>query len=156
MGMRLIAVGKRLPEWVYTTFNEYRKRLPDAYKLELTEVTPAARSRSATAATAVRKESEAIRNLLPSQAFIVLLDEKGQQFTSNELAENMEKWLENGRNLCFIIGGADGVDEVLRQKADITWSLSALTFPHALARIMLAEQIYRSWTIHSRHPYHRE
>lgn len=154
--MRLISVGKRLPDWVYTVFAEYNKRLPNAYKLDLTEVSAAARSRSVPVATTIQKEAEAVHRQLPAQAFIVLLDEKGCRFTSTGLATSLEKWQKTGKNICFIIGGADGVDETLRQVADVTWSLSTLTFPHALVRVILAEQIYRAWSINNNHPYHRE
>jgi len=154
--MRLISVGKRLPDWVYTVFAEYNKRLPNAYKLDLTEVSATARSRSVAVATTIQKEAEAIHRKLPAQAFIVLLDEKGYRFSSTGLATSLEKWQKTGKNICFIIGGADGVDETLRQVADVTWSLSTLTFPHALVRVILAEQIYRAWSINNNHPYHRE
>lgn len=156
MSMRLISVGKKLPEWVYSSFREYNKRLPNEYRLELLELPHATKNKSASAESVLQKEADAIQKQLPSRAFTILLDERGSQYTSKELASSLEKWQESGKNICFIIGGADGVAANLHHSADITWSLSPLTFPHALVRVILAEQIYRAWSINSNHPYHRD
>lgn len=156
MSMLLIAVGKRLPDWVSNIFDEYNRRLPADYRLELLEVTPAGRNKTTNALQAMHREAQAIEKLLPAQSLRILLDEHGQQFSSIELAAAIGKWRQSGKTPCFIIGGADGIDDALRATADVTWSLSALTFPHALARVIVAEQVYRAWSINNQHPYHRE
>lgn len=155
MPMPLITVGKKLPDWVNATFFDYNKRLPHDYRLDLIELPAVTRTKSTSVAKAVQKETDAIRKKLPPGAFIILLDEGGRQYSSTELAACLAGWQETGKTPCFIIGGADGVDAGLQQSADICWCLSSLTFPHALVRVILIEQIYRAWSINANHPYHR-
>lgn len=156
MSMQLIAVGKRMPGWVNPVFNEYNRRLPPDYRLDLIEVSSANRTRSHDEGAALQKEAGAIQKSLPVRAFIILLDERGKHYSSVGLAADLEKWRNTGRNICFIIGGANGVDKSLQKQADVIWSLSSLTFPHAMVRVILCEQIYRAWSINRNHPYHRE
>ncbi len=154
MKIRLIAVGQRPPEWVTRGFTEYARRLPREMPLELTEVLPAARKGSAR--DRVRElESQRLLGQVGSRDWIVALDERGKTWSTLELAEKLDDWRMQGRDVTFLIGGADGLDEACLARADQVVSLSALTLPHALVRVVLAEQIYRAWTILTGHPYHR-
>jgi 23S rRNA (pseudouridine1915-N3)-methyltransferase len=156
MRSHLIAVGKRMPAWVTEGFNEYNKRLPRNLKLDLVEITPAVRGKTATSDKIMKDEASRIRAAMPEDSFAVLLDERGRQLNSQILAKKLGVWFLQGRDVTFVIGGADGLADDLKKSADMLWSLSSLTLPHALARVMLVEQIYRAWTILQKHPYHRE
>ena len=101
-------------------------------------------------------ECEQILSRIKPQEHVVLLDERGKQMTSKTLASSLSDWLADGRDLCFVIGGPDGVAAACRQRADMSWSLSDLTLPHGLARVLFAEQMYRAWSLQNGHPYHRE
>ncbi|MGH8119900.1 MAG: 23S rRNA (pseudouridine(1915)-N(3))-methyltransferase RlmH [Gammaproteobacteria bacterium] len=152
----LIAVGRRMPAWVTAGFTEYNKRLPRELCLKLIEITPAVRTKSTTTGKALAAEAQRIRDALPQDALVIALDEHGIQFNSQVLSRKIAAWNRQGRDLAFIIGGTDGIDGELKQTADLLWSLSTMTLPHALARIIVVEQIYRAWTILQNHPYHRE
>lgn len=156
MHINLITVGKRMPGWVRESFNEYNKRLPDEYHLNLVEITPTTRSKNKPATKVIAEEEKKIRDTIPKNSIIIALDEKGKQFNSNKLAEYLGLWGQQGRDLSLVIGGADGLAENFKKTADMLWSLSPLTLPHALVRVIVAEQIYRAWTIIQGHPYHRE
>ena len=156
MRSHLVAVGKRMPAWVAAGFNEYNKRLPRELHLNLIEISPVVRAKSATLRKALAEEARRIRAALPRETLVIALDEHGEHFDSNTLSRKITTWNRQGRDLAFIIGGADGLDAELKQTADMLWSLSTMTLPHALVRIIVAEQIYRAWTILQGHPYHRE
>ena len=156
MRSHLVAVGKRVPTWVTTGFNEYNKRLPKELRLDLVEIAPVVRSKSTTAQKIMTEEAKRIRAALPQNAMLITLDEHGTQFDSPTLSRKIESWSRQGQDLVFIIGGADGLGADLKQKTDMLWSLSPLTLPHALVRVIVVEQIYRAWTILQKHPYHRE
>jgi len=156
MRSHLVAVGKRMPAWVTAGFNEYNKRLPRELRLELIEITPAVRAKSTTTKKILTEESRRISDTMPDNALVIALDEHGMQFDSATLSRRIETWSREGQDLAFIIGGADGLDAGLKQTANMLWSLSPMTLPHALARIILVEQIYRAWTILQKHPYHRD
>ena len=145
-----------MPAWVVAGFNEYNKRLPRELHLNLVEIPPVVRTKSVPIRKAIVEEARRIREALPNEALVIALDEHGEQFDSNTLSRKMVTWHRQGRGLAFIIGGADGLDAELKQTADMLWSLSTITLPHALVRIIVAEQIYRAWTILQKHPYHRE
>lgn len=153
MHLRVIAVGRRLPAWVNRVFADYAERMPGPLRPELIELAPAGRGPPAR-----RREIETQRLLraVPAGARIVLLDEAGEQPSSAALAARLGAWQREGRDVALILGGADGVGEALIRAADERLSLSRMTFPHALARVVLAEQLYRAWTITTGHPYHRE
>ncbi len=114
------------------------------------------RTKSGDAARAIDKEADAILGKLGPDEQVVLLDERGTQLTSKNLAERLQAWQADGRDLTFIIGGPDGVSDRCRQRADFTWSLSDLTLPHGIARILFSEQLYRAWSLAAGHPYHRD
>ena len=156
MRSHLIAVGKRMPAWVTAGFNEYNKRLPRELHLNLVEIPPVVRTKSATTKKNLTEEARRIQAAIPDNALVIALDEHGVQFDSDTLSRKIETWSRQGQSLAFIIGGADGLDAGLKQSADMLWALSPMTLPHALVRVIVAEQIYRAWTILQKHPYHRE
>jgi len=152
----LVTVGKRMPDWVNTAFTEYNKRLPAELKLVLVEIAPAKRNKSTKSAAAVKEEMQRIHAALPRKAIKVVLDKNGRQLFSTSLSKKIDSWQQEGRDVALIIGGADGLNGDLLDSADFSWSLSRLTLPHALVRVIVAEQIYRAWSILKGHPYHRE
>lgn len=155
MHIRLIAVGSRQPGWVASAFDSYARRLPDQWRFRLETIATGSRSGGQDAQQATEAEGQKIlRQLKPSEQVIVL-DEMGKELSSAELAEKLNDWQNNGRDLSFIIGGPDGISEDCMQRADFRWSLSRLTLPHGLARVLFAEQLYRAWTLTTGHPYHR-
>ncbi len=156
MHIRLIAVGDRQPSWVDAAFDDYIGRLPKLWRFALHTVPVAKRRRSAAAAAAVAAEQQKIMAGLKPDDHVVLLDEKGEHTGSREFATRLEAWLAAGSDLCFIIGGPDGVGGQIRKRADFCWSLSRLTLPHGMVRVLFAEQLYRAWAISKGHPYHRE
>jgi len=152
----ITAVGTRMPNWVDEAFAEYQKRMPREARIRLLEIKPEKRDGGKTAQQAMAAEAERIAATLPKGALIIALDEHGKQFTSQALAQEMQKWLGAGRDASLIIGGADGLAPEIKARADLLWSLSPLTLPHGLVRVLLAEQLYRAQSILQNHPYHRE
>ncbi len=155
MHIRLIAVGDRQPVWVDDAFRNYAGRFPSQWKFRLDDIPTVRRSRNDKSKRAAESESELILARLGNDEQVVLLDEMGKQLTSERMATQRSDWQTDGRNLCFVIGGPDGVSEACRARADFVWSLSKLTLPHGLARVLLSEQLYRAWSLQSGHPYHR-
>lgn len=156
MKIRILAVGQKMPKWVSETFSNYNQRLSKNQQIELIEIPPVVRNKSITAEKAKETEGERILSKLKASEIIVLFDEKGKSITTKELAHSIQNWQMQGQDIALIVGGADGVSQQIKQKAMIKWSLSALTFPHPLVRVILAEQIYRAYSLLSNHPYHRE
>jgi 23S rRNA (pseudouridine1915-N3)-methyltransferase len=155
MHIRLIAVSDRQPSWVGDAFDEYAKRLPGQWRFRLDSVATARRSGERDTARAVAAEGQRILKQLKPTETVVLLDETGVELTSEGLAAQLHGWQTAGRDLAFIIGGADGVSDACKHRAELRWSLSRLTLPHGLARVVLAEQLYRAHTLLQGHPYHR-
>ena len=155
MHIRLLAVGERQPAWVDEAFRDYTGRYPPQWKFRLDVIATAKRSRSDDAQRAREAEGEQILGKIAANEQVVLLDEKGQQPASRDLAGRLSAWQADGRDLCFVIGGPDGVSQTCRGRADFVWSLSNLTLPHGLARVLFAEQMYRAWSLLTGHPYHR-
>lgn len=151
MRVRIFSVGRRQPAALRAIEEEYEKRMRQWLPVEWRYVSPSAITE---AAVAVRKESEQVLSSLPSQAFVILLDERGTQLTSPELAERLDKWLASHKELAFIIGGTYGLDNTVHERADFIWSLSKLVLPHELVRTLLTEQLYRACTIRAGVPYH--
>ena len=147
-----------MPEWINAGYNEYAQRLPRASRIDLKEVRPSARS--GTGEKSVRQwlasEAGRIRAVLPQGCIKIVLDERGKPCTTADLARRIEHWKQEGRDVAFVIGGADGTARELQQQADLLLSMSPLTLPHGLCRIVLAEQIYRAVSLLAGHPYHRE
>ncbi|MFA6041286.1 MAG: 23S rRNA (pseudouridine(1915)-N(3))-methyltransferase RlmH [Methylophilus sp.] len=155
MKLNIISVGHKMPSWVELACAEYIKRMPRELSVQLVGIKPD--KRAAGKNSEVVQEAEAKRILeVVGKDYIIALDERGQEVTTLQLAERMTAWLSNGRDVALIIGGADGLHTSIKQKADWLWSLSKLTMPHGMVRVMLAEQLYRAHTVIQNHPYHRE
>ncbi len=156
MHIRLIAVGDRQPSWVDSAFDDYVARLPRQWQFRLETIATAKRQKSTPVESAKIAEGEKILGKIKPAEHVVVLDERGKQFTSKELAEVLDNWQTVGADIVFVIGGPDGVSPNLLGRANTCWSLSKLTLPHGLARVLYAEQIYRAWSLSTGHPYHRE
>jgi 23S rRNA (pseudouridine1915-N3)-methyltransferase len=148
-------VGTRVPRWVEDGFGEYARRLPRALRLELVEVPLADRRDGRGEGRWRREEAQRLRAAAGRDARVVALDERGRGWSSRVLAERIDDWRLEGRDVAFCIGGPDGLAPEFLAAADDRWSLSTLTLPHALVRIVVAEQLYRAWTLLTGHPYHR-
>ena len=156
MKLMVIAVGTRMPSWVADGFREYAKRMPPGTTLALVEVKPEARSSGKTVAQLIAAEALRIRAALPKGGRVIALDERGKEMSTCGLAVQLEAWAQERGPLVFLIGGADGLDPSLKKSAVMQLRLSAMTLPHGLARVLLAEQLYRALSIIGGHPYHRE
>jgi 23S rRNA (pseudouridine1915-N3)-methyltransferase len=155
MKLGILAVGHKLPEWVGKGCAEYIKRMPRELPLAVVEIKPEPRG-SKTREQLLAAEKTRLQPALQGFARVVVLDERGADLTTLQLAQRLEEWMREGGDTAFIIGGADGIDETLKQRADDTIRLSSLTLPHAMARLILCEQLYRAVTVIKNHPYHRE
>jgi 23S rRNA (pseudouridine1915-N3)-methyltransferase len=147
MRLLIIAVGHKMPDWVSAACHEYSKRMPPDCAIELKEIKPDA---------SPAKEAVKIRAAIPKNAWVIALDEHGKDINTKELANQLTYWRDTGKDSVFLIGGADGLDTTLKSNDIPLWRLSSLTLPHAFARLLLIEQLYRAWTILQGHPYHRE
>jgi 23S rRNA (pseudouridine1915-N3)-methyltransferase len=155
MKARLIAVGERAPPWVAEGFAEYQKRLSHWLPLELTEVAPGLRGKGRDAARATADEGARVLAALPKQAHVVALDGRGKPYSSEQLAQRLGHWRQQGQDLAFLVGGPEGHAPDVLAAAGETWSLGPLTLPHMLVRLLLAEQLYRAASLLANHPYHR-
>lgn len=155
MRIRLICVGTKMPTWVTTGFQEYAKRLPADCRLELVEIPPGHRGKGADVKRAIEKESRLILAALGKDERVVALDVEGRQWSTEQLASAVGEWQMGGQNVALLIGGPDGLSAECLALAQQRWSLSNLTYPHPLVRVILAEQIYRAWSLLNNHPYHR-
>jgi 23S rRNA (pseudouridine1915-N3)-methyltransferase len=155
MKVKIIAVGTKMPKWVVDGTNEFTKRLPRDLQIEFVEVPLGNRSKGADVKKAIQSESKAILDAIAERDWVVALEVKGKSWTTEALAKQLESWQMRGGNVCLLVGGPDGLSDVCRARADQQWSLSALTLPHPLVRILLAEQLYRAYSINQNHPYHR-
>lgn len=155
MRVRLLAVGTKMPDWVSRGVEEYRKRLPRDFALEVEEIAPGPRGKNADVARAVTQEGERIRARLRGGEHLVALEVAGKPWSTEQLAREADAWRLQGRDVALLVGGPDGLEPSLSASADQRWSLSPLTLPHPLVRILLAEQLYRAWTLLVGHPYHR-
>ncbi len=155
MQLLIVAVGHKMPAWIETGFTEYAKRMPPELRIVLKEVKPVERSGSKTAATAMALERERIEAVLPKNVRIVALDERGKDLTSVALSQQLQAGELGGGDTALLIGGADGLDPGLKAKAESLIRISSMTLPHGIVRVMLAEQLYRAWSITQNHPYHR-
>ena len=156
MKLIIMSVGHKMPDWITAGFNEYAKRMPREAKIELMEIRPEPRSTGKTTAQIMEAEAQRILAALPQNCLSIALDERGVQPTTKQLAAQMQDWMREGRNVAFVIGGADGLHDSVKQAAQQMLALSALTLPHAFARVLLAEQLYRAYSLMHNHPYHRE
>lgn len=155
MKLYVLAVGHKMPDWIASGFAEYAKRMPPELRIELVEIKPELRSGARTAETVMSVERQRIEAALPKKVRLVVLDEHGKDWTTMQLAQSLPRWQQDGLDVAFVIGGADGLDPALKARADTLLRLSSLTLPHGMVRVVLAEQLYRAWTITQNHPYHR-
>jgi 23S rRNA (pseudouridine1915-N3)-methyltransferase len=156
MKLTLVAVGQRLPDWAETACDDYVKRFPGDFRLEVKAVKAESRTRGKTLEAMKAAERGRIEAACPKGTRHVVLDEHGQRVTTAQLAQRIEAWRHDGRDVVLLMGGPDGLDAALKQGADESLRLSDLTLPHALARVLLVEALYRAWSVLAGHPYHRE
>jgi 23S rRNA (pseudouridine1915-N3)-methyltransferase len=152
----VVAVGHRMPAWTQAGFDDFARRMPRELPLELIEIKAEARNPGKNPSALMEAEASRIKAALPSRCRRVILDERGADLTSTALAQRLEEWRGGGEDIAFIIGGPDGLAPTLKASAHESIRLSSLTLPHALMRPLLAEALYRAWSITRRHPYHRE
>ncbi len=155
MHIRLLAVGDRQPAWVNDAYESYAERLPREWKFRLDTIPTVRRSKNDKSRQAMEAEGAQVLSRLRDAEQVVLLDERGKPLSSSTLAAKLTDWQRDGRDLCLVIGGPDGVSDACHQRADFKWSLSAMTLPHGLARVLVVEALYRAWSMNSGHPYHR-
>jgi len=155
MRIKLIAIGTKMPMWINEGFNDYAKRLPRDFLLELVEIPMSPRGKNTDIAKAIRKEGDSMLEVIPTNDKVITLEVLGRPWSTEQLMEQATNWRMEGNNISLLVGGPDGLDPRCSQKADQQWSLSALTLPHPIVRVILAEQIYRAWTLMNNHPYHR-
>ena len=153
--IKILAVGRRMPSWVGDAIADYKKRLCDL-RLEILEIPQIKRTASQPASKAMRLECEKLLATVEKDTYIVALDQSGSRINSKQLATQLEQWMQNHQAVAFLIGGSDGLDSRCKKQSHAVWSLSDMTLPHALARLILVEQLYRAWTILKDHPYHRD
>jgi 23S rRNA (pseudouridine1915-N3)-methyltransferase len=155
MRTRIIAVGTKMPGWVEEGYGAYAKRLPRDFSVEVVELPLGPRGKNGSIEKAMLKEGQQMLAAIPSGDKVIALDVKGKPWSTEQLAENLEGWRMQGFNYSLLIGGPDGLAPECLARADLKWSLSALTLPHPLVRIVLIEQLYRAWSILNNHPYHK-
>ncbi len=155
MKIHLLAVGERMPEWVRIASDDYLGRLARWQAIDLVEITPGERGRKSDPRQAMARESERLLAAVPQGAWVIALDERGQSWSSEQLSQRLQSWRNQGRDVAMLVGGPDGHAPEVIERADQRWSLSPLTLPHALVRVLLAEQIYRAASMLENHPYHR-
>lgn len=155
MQLVIVAVGSRMPAWVDAAFDEYAQRMPTDLRIVLREVRPESRTTGKTAAAMMAAEAERLRAAMPKRGPRIALDEHGRACTSVELGAMLTSWQADGDDATWLIGGADGLDATLKRDATQSMKLSDMTLPHGLVRVVLAEQLYRAWSITQNHPYHR-
>ena len=155
MRLSIVTVGGKMPAWVQEGVDEYSRRLPREFKLNWCEIPLARRGKDANAAALREREGEQILKAIPAGDRVLALDVRGRSWSTPQLAEQLRDWQMSGDNYSLLIGGPDGLSEACLARAERRWSLSELTLPHPLVRVILAEQLYRAWTITVNHPYHR-
>jgi len=155
MQLVIAAVGHKMPAWIEAGFGEYAKRMPPECRLLLKEIKPIERGGGKTAETVMAQERIKIEAALPKGTRIIALDERGKDLTTIQLSQLLTQWQQDGRDVTFVIGGADGLDAGFKSTADMLIRISSMTLPHGMVRVLLAEQLYRAWSITQNHPYHR-
>jgi len=155
MRARVLAVGEKMPAWVETGCTEYTKRLSKKLPLEWVEVPPGRRGKSLDPGRAIAEEGAAMLAALPRNIHVIALDGRGVAWTSEQLADQLQRWRMLGRDIAFLIGGPDGLATTVLERSQQKWSLGPLTLPHPVVRVVLAEQLYRAVSLLAHHPYHR-
>ena len=155
MRIKLLAIGTRMPKWVEQGYKEYAQRMPNLCQLELVEVAAKKRGKNADTARILRDEARALQSAIPKGTLVIALDRKGKHINTEELASNLQNWIDESQDVAILIGGPEGIDPNYLSQVQRKWSLSAMTFAHPVVRLMLAEQLYRAWSINANLPYHR-
>ena len=155
MRVRIIAVGTKMPAWVQDASQDYLKRFPREWAVEFVEIGLGHRAKGQDVTKAIAKEGEHMLAAINDRDYVIALDVKGKSWSTEQLSEQMSGWQMNGSNIALLVGGPDGLAANCLARAQQRWSLSALTLPHPLVRVLLAEQLYRGWTILKNHPYHK-
>ncbi len=155
MKINLISIGKKMPSWVNEGFKDYQKRLPTDYQLILHEVSTKKRNKNTAIAKLTQEESDKLLSKAPERNIIIALDRQGKSFPTETLAKKLENWHAESQDVSILIGGPEGISSASLTKCHETWSLSKLILPHTITRIVIAEQLYRAWSILQNHPYHR-
>ena len=155
MDLTVAAVGTRMPGWVQEAWNEYARRFPRGVSLNLREIPMARRGKNADISALKAAEGAALLDAVPGGHRVVALDERGKQWSTEELARQLEDWMREEHGVSFLVGGPDGLPAECRERAANVWALGRLTLPHPIVRVVLAEQLYRAWTVTQNHPYHR-
>lgn len=155
MQLRILAIGTKMPDWVNAGYQEYAKRFPPSCTLDLIEISAEKRTKNADIPRIMQHEGEKLLSQIKPGNRVIALDVLGKSWSTEQLSQNLSAWHHEGRNIDLLIGGPDGLSQECLKKADTKWSLSPLTLPHPLVRIVLAEQLYRALTIMQGHPYHR-
>jgi 23S rRNA (pseudouridine1915-N3)-methyltransferase len=155
MQLIVAAVGHKMPAWIEAGFQEYAKRMPPECRLVLKEIKPIERSSGKNAESVMAQERTRIEAALPKGGHVIALDEHGAHMTTVQLSQQLSIWQQHGGDVSFVIGGADGLDAEFKKNADMLLRLSNMTLPHGMVRVILAEQLYRAWSILRNHPYHR-
>ena len=155
MRIHLIAAGHRMPEWVNMGYGEFAGRMPSECRLHLIEIPSPKRAKGHDTARWVEKEGEGMLAAIPKGCRVIAMEVNGKEWSTEELAGELSRWLQSGQDIALLVGGADGLAPACVARADGRWSLSRLTLPHMLVRVVVAEQLYRAWTVLQGHPYHR-
>ena len=155
MQIHLIAVGQRMDDWVNQGFSEFSKRLPPECRINLIEIPPNKRTKNSDISRVIEEEGERLLAAVPARSRVIALEVNGKSWSTEQLAGQLQNWLAEGRDIALLVGGPDGLSDKCRDRAELSWSLSNLTLPHPLVRVVIAEQIYRAWSITKGHPYHR-
>ena len=155
MRIKLLAIGTRMPKWVEQGYKEYAQRMPNLCQLELIEIAAKKRGKNADTARILRDEAQALQSAIPKGTLVIALDRKGKHIDTEELASNLQNWIDESQDVAILIGGPEGIDPNYLSQVQRKWSLSAMTFAHPVVRLMLAEQLYRAWSINANLPYHR-
>lgn len=156
MKLTLYAVGTKMPAWVTQGFNEYARRFPRDLAFELVEISAGKRGKNADIARILEKEGEQLLNAIPKGNRIVTLEVEGKPWDTPQLASQLERWQFDGRDVALLVGGPEGLSPACIEASEQKWSLSSLTLPHPMVRILIAESLYRAWSVNNNHPYHRE
>ncbi len=155
MQIHLVAVGQKMPQWVNEGYSEFAKRLPQECRLKLHEIPAGKRGKNSDIKRILQREGERMLAVLPKDCLVIALDVQGQSWSTEKLSSQVNQWMQGGRDIVLLVGGPEGLDPSCLSRAQQSWSLSPLTLPHPLVRVILAEQIYRAWSILANHPYHR-
>lgn len=156
MKINLITIGKNMPDWVSVGYAEYAKRLPAAWQLQLVEISMPKRGKNDDIQRLIAEEGEKMLAAIPEGSLVVALDEHGNMWRTLDFAKQLQNWHETYSSISLLVGGPDGLAQSCKKRASVVWSLSPLTFPHPIVRVVVAEQIYRAWSVLQGHPYHRE